>query len=106
MAGLLEVNEQNFEVEVLKENKLTVVDFWAPWCGYCVKLSPMLEEIANEIPDAKFVKMNTDECMNVAKDYSISGLPCILLFQNGKPIDRFAGAMPKANIISGIKKYL
>lgn len=106
MSNLQEINEQNFDVEVLKENKLTVVDFWAPWCGYCVKLAPMLEEIANEIPDAKFVKMNTDECMNVAKDYSISGLPCILLFKNGEPVERFAGAMPKANIVSGIKKYL
>ena len=106
MANLQEVNEQNFEVEVLKSNKLTVVDFWAPWCGYCVKLSPILEEIANEIPDAKFVKMNTDDCMNVARDYSISGLPCILIFKNAEVLDRLAGAMPKANIVSGIKKYL
>ena len=106
MANLLEVTEQNFENEVLNSNKLTVVDFWAPWCGYCIKLSPVIEQIAQEMPDVKFVKMNTDECMNVARDYAISGLPCLLIFKNGEPQDRIVGAMPKANIISNVQKYL
>lgn len=106
MTNIQEVTDGNFEVEVLKSDKLTVVDFWAPWCGYCIKLSPVIEQISQELPDVKFVKMNTDECVNAAKNYSISGLPCILLFKNGEPVERLAGAMPKANIISSIKKYL
>ena len=106
MAEVLEVNEQNFENEVLKSNKLTVVDFWAPWCGYCVKLSPVIEQISAELPEAKFVKVNSDECENIARDYAISGLPCLLMFKNGEPQDRLVGAMPKTNIINNIKKYL
>ena len=106
MADILEVNEQNFETEVLKSNKLTVVDFWAPWCGYCIKLSPVIEQIALEMTDAKFVKCNTDECSKIATDYAISGLPCLLIFKNGEPQDRLVGAMPKSNIISSVQKYL
>ncbi len=106
MADLLEITEQNFENEVLKSDKLTVVDFWAPWCGYCIKLSPVIEQIAQELQNVKFVKMNADENINVTKDYAISGLPCLLIFKNGEPQDRLVGAMPKSNIISSIQKYL
>ena len=106
MANLQEVTELDFEQEVLKSDKLTVVDFWAPWCGYCIKLGPVIEQIAEEMPDVKFVKCNTDECMNVSQSYAISGLPCLLMFKNGEPQDRLVGAMPKSNIISNIQKYL
>ena len=106
MAEVLEVNEQNFEAEVLKSDKLTVVDFWAPWCGYCIKLSPVIEQISQDMTDVKFVKCNTDDCSNIANDYAISGLPCLLIFKNGEPQDRLVGAMPKSNIVSSVQKYL
>lgn len=107
MSNLLEVTEQTFEQEVLKSDKdVVVVDFWAPWCGYCVKLTPVIEQISQEIPQAKIVKVNTDECMKVAKEYAISGLPCILIFKNGEPQDRLVGAMPKSKIVDSIQKYL
>ena len=106
MANIQEVTELDFEKEVLKSDKLTVVDFWAPWFGYCIKLGPVIEQIAQEMPEVKFVKCNTDECMNVAQDYAVSGLPCILMFKNGEPQDRLVGAIPKSNIVSGIQKYL
>ena len=106
MANLQEVTELDFEQEVLKSDKLTVVDFWAPLCGYCIKLGPVVEQIAQEMPNVKFVKCNTDECMNVAQNYAISGLPCLLMFKNGEPQDRLVGAMPKSNIVAGIQKYL
>lgn len=106
MANLLDVTEQTFESEVLKSNQLTVVDFWAPWCGYCIKLSPVIEQIAQEMPNVKFVKVNADECANISRDYAISGLPCLLIFKNGEPQDRLVGAMPKTNIVNGIQKYL
>ena len=98
-----EVNEQNFENEVLKSNKLTVADFWAPWCGYCIKLSPVIEQISEEMSDVKFVKINADECTNISQSYAISGLPCLLIFKNGEPQDRLVGAMPKTNIINNLK---
>ena len=106
MSNVAEVNEQNFETEVLKSDKLTVVDFWAPWCGYCIKLSPVVDQISQEMPEVKFVKINTDECENIARSYAISGLPCLLMFKNGEPQDRMVGAMPKTNIVNNIKKYL
>lgn len=106
MSNLLDVNEQNFESEVLKSDKVTVVDFWAPWCGYCIKLSPVIEQISEEIPEVKFVKMNTDENEKISYDYAISGLPCLLIFKNGEPVDRLVGAMPKTNIVNSVKKYL
>lgn len=106
MANLQEVTELDFENEVLKSDKLTVVDFWAPWCGYCIKLSPVIEQISQEMPDVKFVKCNADECMNVSQAYAVSGLPCLLMFKNGEPQDRLVGAMPKSNIISSIQKYM
>ena len=106
MANIQEVTEQNFEEEVLKSGQLTIADFWAPWCGYCVKLTPVIEELAKEMQDVKFVKINTDECMNIARNYSINGLPCILIFKDGVPHDRLVGTIPKTKIIEGIRKHL
>ena len=106
MGNLLEVTEATFEDEVLKSDKPTVVDFWAPWCGYCMKLTPVMEQISMEIPQAKFVKMNADESMNIAKTYSVSGLPCLMIFKDGQPQDRLVGSMPKSNIISTVQKYV
>lgn len=106
MGNLLEVTEATFEEEVLKSGKTTVVDFWAPWCGYCMKLTPVMEQISTEVPQAKFVKMNTEDAMNIAKQYSVSGLPCLMIFKDGQPQDRLVGAMPKSNIISTIQKHI
>ena len=106
MSGLLEVTEQTFEQEVLNSKNVTVVDFWAPWCGYCMKLAPLLEQVSQEVPQAKIVKINADESEKIAKDYSVSGLPCILIFSNGQPQDRLVGAMPKSKIVASIQKYL
>ena len=97
---------ENFEQEVLKSKQVTVVDFWAPWCGYCVKLTPVIEQISQEIPQAKIVKVNTDENLKITQEFSISGIPSVLIFKNGEAVERLVGLMPKSSIISNIEKHL
>ena len=107
MSGALEINDSTFESEVINSSNPVVVDFWAPWCGPCRKLSPVLDDIAQEmIGKVKFVKINTDENIKTAKDYAISGLPSLLVFKDGRAVERLVGLMPKSAIISNIEKHL
>jgi len=90
-----------------KGERPAVIDFFATWCGPCRKLGPVLEEISNEFAGkVKFVKVNTDENLKTAQNYSISGLPSLLVFKNGKALERLVGLMPKSTIISNIEKHL
>ena len=102
-----EVNVSNFEDEVIKNDKVTVVDFFADWCGPCRKLSPILEEVEQELANkVKFTKINTDDNINLAQKYQISGIPTLLVFKNGELAERMVGLMPKSSIITNIEKYL
>jgi thioredoxin 1 len=107
MSGVLEVNSEIFEHEVLNSQTPVVVDFWATWCGPCRKLTPVIEEIAQGYDGkVKFTKLNVEQNQDIATKYSISGIPCLLIFKDGESVERMTGLMPKSTIISNIDKYI
>ena len=107
MAHVEEINETNFETAVLKEKKLVLVDFWAQWCGPCRKMSPVLDNIQNEMADLiKIVKVDADKNPQLASEYGVFSLPSILIFKEGDVKEVMVGLMPKSSVVSNIKKHL
>ena len=107
MPNVTEVTDTDFETEVLNSDIPVVVDFWATWCGPCRKLSPVIEEISDEYAGkVKFAKVNIEQSVEIAKNHSISGIPCLLVFKDGESVERLTGLMPKSTIISHIEKHL
>ena len=94
MAGnVQDVSDQTFETSVLKSDKPVLVDFWAPWCGPCRAIAPVVEEMANEYAGkVSFVKLNTDDNQNTAMKFGIMAIPTLLVFQNGAEVARIQGA--------------
>jgi len=100
-----QVTDQNFDSEVLQSGSPVLVDFWAPWCGPCRMLTPMISELAQEYAGrAKVVKLNTDENPNVATRYNISAIPALLFFKDGKLMEQLTGVRPKPEVKSVLEK--
>ena len=101
MTAIKNCNENDFENEVLKSNLPVIVDFWAEWCGPCKMLTPILEELSNEMKnEIKVVKVNLDENQDLAMKYSIRSIPTLLLFKEGNLIDTKVGLLPKSEIVT------
>ncbi len=103
----LEFTDANFQEEVLKSDKLTVVDFWAEWCGPCRAIGPVIEELAtNYEGQVKIGKLNVDQNANTSIEYGITSIPAILFIKNGEVVDKQIGAVPKSVIENKIKAHL
>ena len=102
-----EINTDIFDMEVVNNDGITVVDFFANWCGPCRKLGPILEEVETELGDkVNFKKIDTDDNIDAAKEYQVSGLPTLLVFKDGEVVERMVGLMPKSSVITNIEKHL
>lgn len=100
----LAVNDAAFENEVLQSDKPVVVDFWAEWCGPCKVLSPIVDELANELAGTvKVVKVNIDEAPEAPTKYGVRGIPTLMIFKDGQVVDTRVGGMPKSQLSEWIK---
>jgi len=96
MANLMEATTANFDQEVIQSDGKVLVDFWAPWCGSCKMQTPILERLVTDGEiKAKILKLNADENTEVAQKYNITSMPTLILFENGKEIERHIGVMPE-----------
>lgn len=96
----ISVNKNNFNQEVLNSDKPVLMDFWAPWCGPCRMVVPLVEEIAKERSDIKVVKINVDEEQELAMQFGVMSIPTLVVMKHGKIVNQVTGARPKAQILA------
>jgi len=106
MAQISEVTDDNFQAEVIEADTPVLVDFWAPWCGPCRVVAPVLEEIAGEREDLKIVKLNVDENQQTAAQFQVLSIPTLILFRNGEVAKKVIGALPKKRLEAELEPAL
>lgn len=100
----LNINDENFQKEVMESEKPVLLDFWAPWCGPCRMVSPVIDEVAGEIEGVKVVKINVDEQPAIAGKFGVMSIPTLVVIKNGKVVDSSVGVKPKEHIIKMLEK--
>jgi thioredoxin 1 len=105
-ANVTEVNDSNFQAEVIESTDPVLVDFWAPWCGPCRMVAPVLEEIANERQDLRIAKLNVDENQQTAAQFEVLSIPTLILFKNGEVAKKVIGAYPKKKLEAELEPAL
>lgn len=103
----VDLTAENFKSEVMDSDKVSIIDFWAPWCGYCVRMSPVFDELAAELGDkVNFSKVNTDEQPALAREFKIEVLPTFIIMKNGEILDRKVGYVAKEDLKAAIEAAL
>jgi thioredoxin 1 len=102
----LTLNSTNFPAAVLQSDKPVFVDFWAPWCGPCRLMGPIVEELAGEMEDVVIGKLNVDESSDIAQKYNILSIPTFIIFKHGEVVEQFSGIMTKEQLKDKIRKYV
>ena len=106
MPDIKHVTDTDFQAEVLESDQPVLVDFWAPWCGPCRVVAPVLEEMAGERSDLKIVKLNTDENQRTAAQFEVLSIPTLILFRHGAVAKKVIGAYPKAKLEAELEPAL
>ena len=107
MADVTQVSDTSFDQEVLRSEVPVLIDFWAPWCGPCKAISPIVEELAGEYSERlKVVKMNVDDNPQTPSRYGVRGIPNLIIFKSGEVADQIVGAVPKAQLVKAIDHVL
>jgi thioredoxin 1 len=105
MHPIKELSDQDFESEVLQSTEPVLIDFWAPWCGPCRMIAPVIEELATEnLGSVKVGKINIDDSPNTAATYGVSSIPTLMIFKNGEVVDRFVGIQPKKRLQDALEQ--
>lgn len=107
MSKVVEVSDSSFESEVIKSSTPVLVDFWAPWCGPCRSIAPVIEELAGDYEGRlKIVKVNVDNNKEAAMRYNVRGIPNLILFKNGELVEQIVGFVTKPTLVSAIQKIV
>ena len=105
--SVVELTSERFTQEVLQSNTPVLIDFWAPWCGPCKMMAPVVEEVAGELSGkVKVGKVNVDDYGDLAQQYNILSIPTFMIFKGGQAVEQFSGAMPKETLVQKLKAYL